>query len=126
MSALLNTAAAMAMLMTMASLGACTPEPNSDPSAMSIGEEFTISLEANATTGYDWVVVSPEDESVITLVAEEYDVSGLSFGDGAGGEQSFTFQATGIGETQVVLHYMQPWDPSTRADEYVQDISVVR
>ena len=128
-STIWTTAAA---LVTMLSMTACDPVEDCvqciindvNPDEMAVGEEVIIRVESNATTGYLWEVVSPDDETVIELVSVEYNAPG-SIRTGAGGTEDFTFRATGVGDAQIVLHYLQPWSPDELGDEFIQDVSVV-
>ena len=122
-----------AAMMTMLGLVACDPVEDDcvrciindvDPSEMASGEEVIIRLESNATTGYLWEVISPDDEAVVELVSVEYNEPGSGL-IGAGGSEDFTFRATGVGDAQIVLHYLQPWNPDELGDEFVQHVSVV-
>lgn len=50
----------------------------SDPSKsieVTIGQEISIELEANATTGYQWQLAKPLNSSIIELSSTEYRVS---------------------------------------------------
>ncbi len=72
------------------------------------GSEFTIVLESNPTTGYHWDIVGELDQSVVTLVKNEY----VSTSDpnlvGGGGLDVWTFKAIDAGEAQITLGYYPP------------------
>ena len=75
------------------------------------GEKFTIKLEANPTTGYDWSV-SVSDEAVVSLEKSEYlpdeKVSGAV---GAGGARVLVFKANDAGAATIDLVYQRSWEP---------------
>lgn len=73
------------------------------------GQSFTITLEANATTGYQWQFAKPLDESLLKLVGSEYlpDKTELV---GVGGKQVWVFQAIKAGKTVVYFKYVRPWE----------------
>ncbi len=74
------------------------------------GEEFTIALESNPTTGYEWE--ASFDEGMLTLLESSYKTGkeaqkGLV---GAGGTQYFHFKAGKSGKTEITLTYKRPWE----------------
>lgn len=77
--------------------------------AARVGEQFTVRLDANATTGYGWRLTTPPDPAVATLVGSTYQASsgGLV---GSGGDEVWTFRAVGAGTTRIVLGYARPWE----------------
>ena len=81
------------------------------------GEKFTIKLEANPTTGYDWNV-SVSDEAVLTLEKSEYRHGG-SDAEGAGGTQVLVFKANKAGAATIDLVYQRSWEPR-EDDEHIQ------
>lgn len=82
------------------------------------GREFSIFLDSNRTTGYEWRLARPLDEGMVQLVRSEYapPKGGLV---GAGGQEEWVFLAKGSGETEILLEYVRPWEkgqpPATRA-----------
>ena len=73
------------------------------------GKEFTVKLESNRTTGYQWRPAEPFDERVIRAVRSEYTPFDMSM-IGSGGEESWTFYAVGKGDAEVVMEYVRPWE----------------
>ncbi len=73
----------------------------------SIGSQFIISAEGNATTGYIWE--ASFDQAYVNLVSSEYVLSnpGLM---GSGGKNQFVFQPLKQGETRIVLTYKRLWE----------------
>ncbi|PIU55633.1 MAG: hypothetical protein COS88_04045 [Chloroflexi bacterium CG07_land_8_20_14_0_80_51_10] len=81
--------------------------------SVSIGQLITISLEANATTGFEWQ--AEFDDSFLKLIKDEYEppLAAEENGKpiaGAGGRQTFEFEALKKGTTGVTLVYKQPWE----------------
>lgn len=84
-------------------------DPN-EPIVVAPGEDFVITLDSNATTGYRWELSQPPDEKVVTLVSHEYQGSGLPV-SGAGGQEHWTFRAAGRGTTEINLIYRRENQP---------------
>jgi len=81
-------------------------------------------LDANATTGYEWRLANPVDDSLIDLVSSEYvaDNTGLV---GSGGRSVWTFKASRAGKAQISFKYIRPWEkdvPPVKEASYTVDI----
>lgn len=75
---------------------------------ISTGEEFTIILEANPTTGYQWKIIGGVDKTVIEFVRSDYKSTSDPNLVGGGGLDLWTFKAVNAGESRVVLGYYPP------------------
>lgn len=73
------------------------------------GREFTLALDANPTTGYEWRLARPPDAAVVQLLGQEYRPD-LPRRIGSGGTSLWTFRAAGAGETGVTFEYLRPWE----------------
>ena len=74
------------------------------------GDTFTILLDSNPTTGYQWRFGSPlYDETVMILRGDQY-VQPNEQLCGASGKRSLTFVAEGSGRTGLRLIYVRPWE----------------
>lgn len=73
------------------------------------GDEFTILLEGNPTTGYLWQFAAPYDETVVILKGDRY-ISPSEALCGAPGKRSLTFVAEDPGRTGLKLVYVRPWE----------------
>ena len=77
------------------------------------GDEFTVTLCSNATTGYSW----SEDAditatSIVEQVAHQF-VAPDEGGEpvvGSAGEQVWRFQALSTGESSIMVEYSQLWE----------------
>jgi inhibitor of cysteine peptidase len=75
-----------------------------------IGKTFTIALDANATTGYNWSQTT-KDTNVVAYVDNEYVAEARDPQVvGGGGTDTFTFKAVGKGTTTITLTYARPWE----------------
>lgn len=97
---------------------ACAPKPvsTSDSLEAKVGQEFTITLESNATTGYQWQLAKPLDESMVTLVGSEYKAP-QDGRIGQGGEEVWTFKAMGTGKSEIAMKYVRPWEKDVQPVE---------
>lgn len=72
------------------------------------GKEFQIVLDTNPTTGYEWKV--DFDSEHIKLVKREYASTVSPKILGAGGYETFIFQAKKAGETKIAFSYLRLWE----------------
>jgi len=89
-----------------------------------VGKTFTIALDANATTGYNWSqttkntnVVAYVDNAYVAAAADPQVVGG-------GGTDTFTFKAVGKGTTTITLNYARPWESVPPAQTRIITITV--
>jgi inhibitor of cysteine peptidase len=76
-----------------------------------VGHEFTITQEANGTTGYQWLLAKPLDRSVLKLLNSAY-ISGKNKPNmqvGAPGKQVWRFKALKAGQTNIYFEYVRLW-----------------
>jgi inhibitor of cysteine peptidase len=79
------------------------------------GTKFVVVLESNPTTGYQWQLAQPADESVVELVSTEYEKKGSEIG--SGGTDLWTFKAKGVGNTKLDFVYVRPWEKDAHPEE---------
>ena len=77
---------------------------------VSAGQEFRIVLDANPTTGFEWQLAAPLDETLVTLVGDAYSVPSTPGRTGAGGKHTWTFKAMRRGQTVIALKYSRSWE----------------
>jgi predicted secreted protein len=73
------------------------------------GKEFTVKLNSNRTTGYQWRPMGPLEERVVKPVKCEY-IPFEGALPGGGGEEIWTFLAVGKGSTEITMEYVRPWE----------------
>jgi predicted secreted protein len=73
------------------------------------GDTFTIPLEANHTTGYSWRLAQTPDPAILKQAGEKYDEDN-SGSVGAGGVETWTFQAMAKGTVTLVFEYARPFE----------------
>jgi len=76
---------------------------------------FQVTLAANHTTGYKWMLAKVPDPKVVKLVTNNYVPDSAEGPDGklrmgVGGHEVWTFQAMGPGRAMIVLNYVRPWE----------------
>ena len=72
------------------------------------GQTLVITLESNPTTGYRWEVVEP-DEPILRQMGEP-EFKSESEAVGAGGTETFRFEAVNAGQAALELVYRRPWE----------------
>ena len=91
------------------------PTPTDKPIKAAAGTQFTIELESNPTTGYEWQpAFSPEQ---VALVRRELRPAGGQAGGegpavGAGGTERFVFEALAAGTTAIGMALKRSWEPA--------------
>jgi predicted secreted protein len=82
--------------------------------SVGIGQEFKIVLEANSSTGNQWLMARPLDDRMLKLLGTEYK-RGRPGAVGASGNEVLSFKALGEGKTQIHLKYAKLWEKDTAA-----------
>jgi inhibitor of cysteine peptidase len=90
---------------------------------VAVGEQITLRLEGNPTTGWAWRVTVLDP--AVVAPAGEPDYESSSDADGSGGTYTFRFEAIGPGSTTVVLQYFPSWEEPTEASETFTFTAVV-
>ena len=78
---------------------------------LEVGQVLVVELVSNLTTGYSWQVLEV-DAAVLAQQGEpEYVEDSQSEGlVGAGGIETFRFEALQAGQTSLSLGYLRPWE----------------
>lgn len=84
----------------------------SQPIQVTTGQPFTIVLDSNRTTGYQWQLAKPLDASILQQVDNVYEAPQTNLA-GAGGKELWTFKAVGKGKTTIDFQYVRPWEKNT-------------
>ncbi len=102
----------VASIMFIAGCSSEKPREYSDSTSaidVKVGKEFVLSLSSNRTTGYQWQLAEPLDETILELKDSKYKAPETKR-VGAGGQEVFTFKAVGKGETNISLKYVRSWE----------------
>ena len=79
------------------------------------GQQLSIRLPENPTTGYRWEIDSTTvglkeaTQEIITFESSTF-APASSSGIGEGGERTFLFKVANVGKTQLQLKNWQPWE----------------
>ncbi|EQD78709.1 lipoprotein [mine drainage metagenome] len=76
------------------------------PTEAGVGEEFSIALPSNPSTGFSWQIEVPAER--LELLHREYVHSSHLIG--AGGQEMLRFRARVVGEAMIVCKYLRPWE----------------
>ena len=83
-----------------------------------------INIEANPTTGYVWQIAGEYNENILKRIGK-YGYKHNSDRLGAGGVQTFRFEAVKKGQTNLVFEYSRPWEKEEKpAKKYTLRIIV--
>jgi len=93
---------------------------------VAVGGSVIVTLESNASTGFQWVLVSIGDETVLEKVANTYESPEDTDMVGAPGKEIWTFKALKKGTSTISMEYSQPWENGTKAAETFNLIVVVK
>ncbi|HZU05880.1 MAG TPA: protease inhibitor I42 family protein [Chloroflexota bacterium] len=99
--------------------------PAQDTLEASVEQEFSIRLPANPTTGYQWELAQPLDESILQLVSTTFERPEGPPRPGAGGTSVWTFLPLCAGTTTITLRYRRPWEPPAPTDREAVYVVVV-
>ena len=84
---------------------------------------ITLTLPSNPTTGYKWTFLLQPDQSFLKLVSSTYNPPTQQI-PGAGGTETWVFQTTGTGTTEVKLSYIRPSAPQDNPKEFAFTVVV--
>jgi len=78
------------------------------------GQDVVINLLSNRTTGYQWQLADPLDETILKLAGSEY-IAPNTDRVGAPGKEVWTFKTLRAGETTISFRYVRPWEKAAEA-----------
>jgi inhibitor of cysteine peptidase len=81
-----------------------TAKDSGSTAQLQTSDELVITLDSNVTTGFAWKLATEPDPKVLELVSSDY-VAPETTLVGAGGQEVWTFRATGDGTTELTLSY---------------------
>lgn len=110
-------------LVCIASLMSAAFAKEGDILALSQGDKtFTISLSANPTTGYQWVL-KQYDKNLFKLLSSHYEAPNSKL-IGAGGKMNFIFSVNSQKHhpksSSISLNYQRPWEPNNGSSKVIQ------
>jgi predicted secreted protein len=74
-----------------------------------VGQDITIALDGNRSTGYSWKLATKLDSKLMKKVSETY-TSKNPGTPGAGESNLFIFHCNGKGSATIVFNYARPWE----------------
>jgi predicted secreted protein len=89
------------------------------------GRQFSLTLESNPTTGYQWELAKPIEGSCVALVTNQF-VRAKSKLSGAPGKEVWRFKALRAGEATIELKYVRPWEKGVEPAQKTNVVVVVR
>jgi len=108
------------MAVILLSLCACSPateQASTDilyawhqETEIAVGDSLTVTLESNATTGFQWELAEISDQTVLAEVGHEYQAPEAGAAVGAGGQEVWTFKALKKGKSTISMQYLRPWE----------------
>lgn len=106
--------------LSLALLAACAQQPRQNvpldqqsdcPLQLSTGQNLTLTLPSNPTTGYRWAIQDSAGGVLRSLGPEVYSNPQDTGLVGSAGHSTWRFQAFTAGEGRLRLTYQQPWAP---------------
>ena len=119
------TAARLFLPLSLALLAACASAPKQNvnvdnqsacPLQLKTGQNLTLTLPSNPTTGYRWAIQDSAGGVLRGLGHEVYS-STESGVIGGGGQSTWRFQAFAAGQGRLRLTSQQPWEPEAEPAE---------
>jgi inhibitor of cysteine peptidase len=99
---------------TAPSAPALTASDNGKTITAQVGQQITVTLKGNPTTGYLWSVAGVSSNTVGQVGEVEYKRDEVGKGVvGSGGVFVATFKAVKPGPTTVRMEYRRPWEKDT-------------
>ncbi|MGB9167413.1 MAG: protease inhibitor I42 family protein [Nitrososphaeraceae archaeon] len=89
-----------------------------------VGDDFTIGLEGNPTTGYIWEISSSTDYLHLMKVIDTYWKVDRSI-VGAAAIQNFVFKSLSVGSLALTFRYARPWEKENYLEERIFHIQIV-
>ena len=104
------------------SVDAIGPAQAGSTITLDAGEQITVALPGNPSTGYSWVVTTI-NPVLLTQIGEPEFSTGSDL-VGAGGTITFRFEATGAGQDALQLDYLRPWEDVEPIETYRVTVNV--
>ncbi len=98
-----------------------------DSMNIKVNTTFTIELDANHSTGYQWDLEQAIDSTYLEFIYKDYIVDTGKEGSlliGVGGKENWSFKALQKGQTSLSFKYIQPFNPDTIMDKKTLEIII--
>lgn len=89
----------------------------------SVGENFTISLESNQSTGYSWSVGMVSDNAQVVVAGMDYDLPDNAK-TGQGGAEVWHLKAVAPGTVKLMFYYARSWEKDAPAKTIVFNVTI--
>lgn len=73
------------------------------------GDQFTVTLPSNPSTGYSWQMLNQPDAKVLRKTVAKYNEPEKPM-PGKPGTETWTFKAVGKGKQSIEMVYLRPWE----------------
>ncbi len=91
--------------------------------AATVGENFTISLESNQSTGYSWSVGMVSDNAQVVVAGMDYDLPESSK-TGQGGAEVWHLKAVAPGSVKLMFYYARSWEKDAPAKTVTFNVTI--
>ena len=88
-----------------------------------VGENFTISLSSNQSTGYSWSVGMVADNSQVVVTGMDYDLPDNAK-TGQGGDEVWHLKAVAPGSVKLMFYYARSWEKDIPVDQVVYNVTI--
>ncbi|HWA05457.1 MAG TPA: protease inhibitor I42 family protein [Ignavibacteria bacterium] len=88
-----------------------------------VGENFTISLESNQSTGYSWSVGMVSDNAQVVVAGMDYDLPDNAK-TGQGGAEVWHLKAVAPGSVKLMFYYARSWEKDAPAKTLTFNVTI--
>ena len=90
-----------------------------------VGKSFTITLDSNPTTGYQWQIARQMDTGLVELIDSQYIAPETNL-VGAPGKEEWHFRAIREGKAIISFDYVRPWEKDELPSQTESFIVIIR
>ncbi len=95
------------------------------PIAVRSGDQFTLTLPSNPSTGFSWQMLNQPDSKVLKKVGSKYNEPEKPM-PGRPVTETWTFKSVGKGKQSIEMAYLRPWEKGvTPARRQVFEVTVL-
>jgi len=88
------------------------------------GKQFSITLNANHTTGYSWQLAKPLDPATLKQISDDYHAA-TSDAVGAPGEEVWTFESVAAGTVELNFEYVRPFEKDAKPAKKAEYVVII-